>query len=58
MQHNKLTKFTKVSFGKYIATVKGKKLNENEIWPIVLVCADLNLKIEVTYDDRDNLFKV
>ena len=58
VQHNKLTKFTKVSIGKHIATVKGKKLTQKEIWPVVLVCTDLNLKIEVTYDERDNLFNV
>ena len=58
VQHNKLTKFTKVSMGKHIATVKGKKLGQDEIWPIVLVCTDLNLKIEVTYDSRCGLFEV
>ena len=44
--------------GKHIATVKGKKLSQDEIWPIVLVCTDLNLKIEVTYDSRCGLFEV
>lgn len=58
VSHNKLTKFTKVSIGKHISTVKGKKLSQKEIWPIILVCTDLNLKIEVTYDDRENLFVV
>ena len=58
VSHNKLTKFTKVSIGKHISTVKGKKLSQKEIWPIILVCTDLNLKIEVTYDDRENIFMV
>ena len=47
-----------MSIGKHIATVKGKKLSQDEIWPIVLVCSELNLKIEVTYDNRINLFEV
>ena len=59
ISHNKLTKFTKVQLGKHALTVKGKKINQDGVWPIALVCPDfLNLKIEVVYDQSANLFNV
>ena len=46
VSHNKRTKFTKVQLGgKYNTTVKGKKLNDDGIWPLSLICADLKVKI-------------
>ena len=39
--HNKMTKFTKVQLGKHFTTVKGKKLNQDGVWPIVMLCTDL-----------------
>ena len=41
VSHNKMTKFTKVQLGKHCTTVKGKKLNQDGVWPIVMVCTDL-----------------
>ena len=59
ISHNKHTKFTKVQIGKHCLTVKGKKINQDGVWPITLVCADLlSLKIEVVYDEDANLFGV
>ena len=59
ISHNKHTKFTKVQLGKHFLTVKGKKINQDGVWPIALVCPDfLNLKIEVVYDKSANVFNV
>ena len=42
VSHNKRTKFTKVQLGgKYNTTVKGKKLNDDGVWPLALICTDL-----------------
>ena len=56
--HNKMTKFTKVQLGKHCATVKGKKLNQDGVWPIVLICTDLQFKVQVAYQAQDNIFIV
>ena len=56
--HNKQTKFTKVQLGKHCATVRNKKLNQDGVWPIVLVCSDLQLKIAVVYEVKSNLFVI
>ena len=56
--HNKLTKFTKVQLGKDCATVKGKKLSQKEVWPLVLICTDLQFKVTVSYEVKNNLFDV
>ena len=59
VSHNKQTKFTKVQLGgKYNTTVKGKKLNEDGVWPLALICTDLQIKIEVMYDAQNNIFTV
>ena len=56
--HNKNTKFTKVQLGKHCSTIKGKKLNQDGVWPIVLICTDLQFKIHVVYEVKSNLFVV
>ena len=56
--HNRQTKFTKVQLGKHCATVRNKKLNQDGVWPIVLVCNDLQLKIAVVYEVKSNLFVI
>ena len=56
--HNKRTKFTKVQLGKHCATVKGKKLNQDGVWPIVMVCTELQLKVAVVYEAKHNTFIV
>ena len=56
--HNKLTKFTKVQMGKDCANMKGMKLNQDGLWPIVMVCTDHQFKLGVEYDVKTNLFDV
>ena len=58
VSHNKLTKFTKVQIGKECASIKGKKLNQDDLWPIVLICTDMQFKLAVAYEAEDNIFDV
>ena len=58
ISHNKHTNFTKVQLGKECATVRGKKLNQVDLWPIVLVCTDEQYKVAVCYELENNIFKV
>ena len=58
VSHNKLTKFTKVQLGKDCATVKGKKINQDGLWPVVMVCTDMQFKLAVAYEDKNNIFDV
>ena len=47
-----------MAIGKNLHTVKGKKLNQAGVWPIVIVCTEFNLKIEANYDESKNLYVV
>ena len=38
--------------------MKGKKLNQDGVWPIVLICTDLQFKVHVVYEVQSNLFVV
>ena len=53
-----MTKFTKAQLGKNYATRKGLKLNQDDGWPLVLVCADLGYKVSVEYIQKNNTFDV
>ena len=54
ISHETRTRFTKLSLGKYITTVKRKKLQDPELWPLTLVIADKDLKIGVYFNVRES----
>ena len=58
VSHNQRTKFTKISLGKYCTTAKSKKLTDDELWPMILVISDLNLKISVSYNKVHNKYEI
>ena len=44
--------------GKDCVIIKGKELNQDEMWPIIMVCTELQFKVAVIYDDKNNIFDV
>ena len=58
ISHDSQTKLTKVQMDKYSATVEGKELNQDGLWPIVLNCTDFQLIVTVEYLSEGNIFEV
>ena len=58
VSHNSRTKFTKVALGKHFTTAKSKKLTDDDLWPMLLVISDLNLKIQVSYNKARNKYEI
>ena len=54
ISHETRTRYTKLSLGKYIRTVKRKKLQDPELWPLTLIVADKDLKIGVYFNVRES----
>ena len=62
VHHNSVTRFTRVSLGKFVTKVKDKKLMDRSLWPITLVCmignVHLNIMVRFSPKRKKYLLKV